>query len=703
MKIYSMTATFGKLRHETLTLQPGLNIIHAPNEWGKSTWCAFLLAMLYGLDTRAKSTKIALADKERYVPWAGEPMAGRMDICWNGRDITIERKTKGRIPMGDFRAYETETGLEVPELTAANCGTVLLGVERSVFQRSGFIRFRDMAVTEDESLRSRLNALVTTGDERGTGEKLARDLRELKNRIRYNKSGLLPRAEGERAGLEAKLRELESLQALSENTGNQLREMEKRQLMLENHRTALAYAAAREDARQVDQARKACEQARALADRADESCRGLPPREKIESVLGQIRLFQQRQARLQQELRLLPEETGEEAAPGPFGGLEGEQAREKARTDGIRYQKLRNGGSLLWIIPLLLILTSGALALWKPVPGLICCAAAVLMLAAAVAWRINCRRKAARLEAYYGSHDPEQWMALADAYAREALSRQHAAGERDRRRRQLTCELEELRRMIREATNGQELEDCARDWERASKTWDVRDNAYLHWQQAENHCQTLKSMARSALPPEYPDEMSCGEAETARLLDECAGERHRLENRLGQYQGRMEALGCREKLEAALSRSVERIRKLEETYGALMIAQETLAEAAAQLQRRFAPRISKRAQELMGRMTGGRYDRVSLDLNLSLWAGAQQEDTLRETLWRSDGTVDQLYLALRLAVSEELTPEAPLILDDALVRFDDERLKSALEILREEAAHKQVLLFTCQNREIRLL
>ena len=55
MRIYSMTATFGKLEHQTLTLEPGLNVIHAPNEWGKSTWCAFLLTMLYGIDTTSAS------------------------------------------------------------------------------------------------------------------------------------------------------------------------------------------------------------------------------------------------------------------------------------------------------------------------------------------------------------------------------------------------------------------------------------------------------------------------------------------------------------------------------------------------------------------------------------------------------------------------------------------------------------------------
>ena len=109
MKIYKMTATFGKLEHAELTLQPGLNILTAPNEWGKSTWCAFLVAMLYGLDTRAKTTKTTLADKERYAPWSGNPMAGRIDLNWNGRDITIERRTKGRVPLGEFKAYETES------------------------------------------------------------------------------------------------------------------------------------------------------------------------------------------------------------------------------------------------------------------------------------------------------------------------------------------------------------------------------------------------------------------------------------------------------------------------------------------------------------------------------------------------------------------------------------------------------------------
>ena len=54
MKLISMTATFGCLAHETLTFSDGLTLIGAPNGRGKSTWCAFLRTMLYGLDTRQR-------------------------------------------------------------------------------------------------------------------------------------------------------------------------------------------------------------------------------------------------------------------------------------------------------------------------------------------------------------------------------------------------------------------------------------------------------------------------------------------------------------------------------------------------------------------------------------------------------------------------------------------------------------------------
>ena len=67
-------------------------------------------------------------------------------------------------------------------------------------------------------------------------------------------------------------------------------------------------------------------------------------------------------------------------------------------------------------------------------------------------------------------------------------------------------------------------------------------------------------------------------------------------------------------------------------------------------------------------------------------------------------TADELYLSVRLAVCRLLLPEdAPLLLDDALVMFDDDRLRLALRLLQREAANRQILLFTCQHREQKAL
>ena len=57
----------------------------------------------------------------------------------------------------------------------------------------------------------------------------------------------------------------------------------------------------------------------------------------------------------------------------------------------------------------------------------------------------------------------------------------------------------------------------------------------------------------------------------------------------------------------------------------------------------------------------------------------------------------------RLAVAEELTPQAPLVLDDAFVRFDDDRLKETLKLLKQSGEHRQVILFTCQSREQKIM
>ena len=702
MRIYKMTATFGKLEHETLTLEPGLNIITAPNEWGKSTWCAFLVAMLYGLDTRAKTTKTALADKERYQPWSGSPMSGRIDLNWNGRDITIERTTRRRVPLGEFKAYETESGLPVEELTAANCGSVLLGVEQTVFRRAGFIRFSDLPVTQDEALRRRLNALVTTGDDSGAADRLAASLKDLKNRCRYNRTGLLPQAEAQRDAIEEKLTELETLNTQCQKLKMRIDEVKDWLRQLYNHQQALAYAKMESGLNQIAQTREAVAGAERNLRALEEACASLPPQAEVETKVRELRAFRDQWNAIRAEERQAPTDPQKPELPNPFTGLTAEAARAMAREDARELTELSQSKMplIFMIIGAMGLLAAGGLAyLTAYVFAVVAGGVGLLALIWGVIDRVTTRKKALAIVEKYGTADWKQWTAPISEYEQEMI----AYGEALKLYQEVSSDLEVRLMVLRKKRDSlcglQEPEEVLDFWQEAQHQWEQYDRMRAEAVTAKRHLEALNAVVKPVEKPTTPDNLTQNEAQTAQLLAECAAEQQRLQNRLGQYQGRMEIIGSAEDLRLQHKRVCDRIARLEDTYTALTIAQETLTQARSELQRRFAPRITQRAQELLGAMTDGRYQSLTMGEDFSLRASAEQEDVQWDAIWRSDGTIDQLYLALRLAVAEELTPDAPLVLDDALVRFDDTRMAAALGILRKMAENKQVICFTCQGRE----
>ena len=255
---------------------------------------------------------------------------------------------------------------------------------------------------------------------------------------------------------------------------------------------------------------------------------------------------------------------------------------------------------------------------------------------------------------------------------------------------------------IEELCQGESVEELISQCGAIIAKHDSLVEARRDYERALNHAEIIRAMATQMPKPEFDDELDYSSEKTAQLLAEATEQLRQTQLKMGQAQGQIEALGSEEELKAGIKAVRQRIMKLEDTYAAASIALEALQEAKAELQRRFAPRLAKRAQKYFASMTDNRYNKLTMDQNLGLLAGAENEDILRSALWRSDGTADQLYLALRMAVAAELTPRAPLILDDALVRFDDVRLKAALELLKDEGRRKQVILFTCQGREAKI-
>ena len=146
---------------------------------------------------------------------------------------------------------------------------------------------------------------------------------------------------------------------------------------------------------------------------------------------------------------------------------------------------------------------------------------------------------------------------------------------------------------------------------------------------------------------------------------------------LAQSQGRLEQLGNPEEAQARASQlEGQRLVRLEE-YDALELAMKVLSDANDELRQRFSPALNQEAARILSALTGGRYQHLTLSRDFSAQAGPGNA-LPRSALYLSAGTLDQLYLALRLAICQLTLPGIPLVLDDALANFDPRWRQSTL-------------------------
>ena len=725
MKIKTMTATFGKLQGERLTLEPGLNVITAPNEGGKSTWCAFLKAMFYGIDTRDRDRKGHLADKNRYQPWSGAPMAGEITLEWQGRDITIRRGPRGSVPFGTFSAVYTGTEEPVPGLTADTCGQMLLGVGREVYERSAFIgQSGTLAIRSAPELEARIAALVSSGEEDVSFSQVERQLKEWLNRRKVNKSvGRIPQLEGERAELARSVRELDQLNdELNQMEGARAQTQRRHSFcagQLELHKAQ----AQRKLDRQYTQARAEEAQAQAqLDDLMDQQARfgPIPSREDLKRAQGELAFLKALEPEIRQgqeeldQARQAMERARQAAEDTLFPGMTGEEAVRKGEQDSAAYHagmaKQAVSRRNFVLLQAAGVIAGVAVAVLGPVWWLGPIAYVLCAALSALVWTggTNAARQAEQILARYGVDQAEDITALAADYQRRVAAADQAAqqvqmiqgGLADRQARLESSRTELFQFVHSFAPEVKELFGVSAALSRALNLGERETLARSRLEGAQRLTQALKAQGGRELTSETElaqPTLSLEQAaqETGRLQVEL----ERLDRALNQARGRQQALGDPAALSARLEQVEEELARREREYQAITIAMDTLQQANAQLQQRFSPQLNRAAGALLDRLTGGKYQTLSLDKELDASAAGERDVLPHSALYLSKGTVDQIYLAVRLAVCDLCLPDAPLVLDEALAAFDDVRAKRALELLQELSEQRQIVLFSCHQRE----
>jgi len=486
-------------------------------------------------------------------------------------------------------------------------------------------------------------------------------------------------------------------------------------------------AARREEAaRELDQAQQAVDQAEALA-------RAIPPAEELRRAQGDLTYLNALEADLRLAKKAIPAaqarwETAQAAVDADpyFAGQESVQAAAKAQADRDEVLRLRRpdkkaaailgAAALALALTLLRLYQKGSAIHQILLPG--GCGLLLLALLAAVLFWMGRRRKkqADELLERYGVPAPEDILDRAADYNRKCAEAQEA----QRELRAVQAEADKLEAQREELTAQllafvRPFEPTARDLIGVSAALSLSLQRGERLRLAQARLEAARRVL-TALPVPEPGGAGdlaapAGEPEgdrdqIAAQLAAVSSELRRASDVCARLEGELARLGDPTDLSARESALGEELERRQGELDALTAALEGLKAADGLLRERFSPAVNAKAGQYLSELTGGRYTAAALTRDFQAAAREEGEPLSRDHLLLSGGTAQQLYLAVRLAMCELALPKAercPIVLDDVLDAFDDERAQLAVGCLEAVAEERQVLLFTCHGRDAALL
>ena len=697
---------FGKLTGRTVFFKNGINIIYGNNETGKTTLQWFIKGMLYGLKNTRQSRKGLLLHK-RFEPWEGGQYGGALNYTLDdGIACRVERNfDSGAVQLFDSY-FNNITGLfdtgrdKMPMFAERQ-----LGLDEVTFDRTVLIRQMEIRLDDDSAaaLAGRLANANSTGFEEISFGRAEKALTEaLRNSVGTDRTTTQPmdKLEARLKQLEAELGILQSKQKQRYSTREELAEIQNRSSRLEAKKRFLEHIG------ELIEVRKA-----------------LDINLKREAGLKEV------QKNLKEALKNLKELEGE-----PEGEPEGEL---KGEPEGIRAGEEHSGAYLGYTAKERLTAhlytsidserrTSRRKKKSRKTPVTYMIAAAlfaILLGYAAVtpgigsSWPAPLVYSAAVLFAGIAGV-----LALRKVFPHKAgLAAPPASGIGDStavRAVELRLSVKNIyssasvlceRQVMEPSAVKQGLKDVAAKLEELSLRLEQGLEQGIV-EAEEIACYTAGLFTMKELDTVFYDMCVTGLEEAWRcemdnvkkdLFDAALKEKY-CEGMLEEDKGDSDPLQRVEEETVAVK---EKIAYLKHKGNALKLAHEVLLEAGLEIKRTFAPGLDSRLSSIITGLTAGRYMELKGDDRLALKVIVPESGDIKSALLLSGAATDQMYLALRLAMAGLLTENGenlPLIMDEVFSQFDDKRTALALKYIHNAYEKKQVLIFTCKQREVEL-
>ncbi len=637
MKIHSLRLTsFGKFKNKTIALSDGINLIYGKNEAGKSTVMAFIKAMLYGFNGRG-----ADGDRKRYIPWDGGGVSGEMEVTLSGGRRVVIIRSAGRTPAQDtFRVLDAVTGEECIVDLAEE-----IGVGENAFLKTLFIRQMDASISGgEEELTSKLINLAGSGDADTGFEK---SMSWLRDKIRYLKH---QRGDGGRINelkkeITALAAEIEAAEEENKRYTAYIAEEKKLRIEIESLQKKLRLLSVqREEASAAENVKK--------ADAAEKRLRAMMEgKESAEALLESL-------IRKAEELSVFNASISDSIF-----------VSEDSSPLELRLNKTKKKVNFLFVAAGVSFLLGIFLLFLKVFPGAVACMMiAALILTLGITGK---REKKGLLDKLSALKKKEtERAALLASYGCASVKEYN---DKLVEKRNVTERIQEIEEKINFLSA--EVETAVKECEIYKKTVESYKgsttvctfNTEELNQEIYNTEQSLALKIREAATVEGILKGGVGNKKTADVL--------------------LSEQAC----------LMEQLEEAETELSALQLAAETLEEVYTDLSRDFTPRINEKASEIFSALVGRADEKLLLDKKYVVTVERGEHHLLK---FFSGGTIDQAFLAVRLAIAELVLKdkEMPVFLDDSFQQYDEEREENAIAVLRKFSEKRQIIWFSCKDR-----
>lgn len=674
---------FGRFQNKEIELKPGINLIYGENEAGKSTIHTFMKGMLFGIERmrgRGASSKEDLYTK--FLPWDYPgAFGGQMDIMLGDKEYRLLRSFHANDKY--FKVIDVETGREI-KLKEGQINELIPGLSESTFKNT--ISIEQLKSHTDSELASQVRNYITNLSIAKSKEvNVAKAVSSLTDQKK-----VLESAQYETA-IKNLLLEIEKGMELEERVDALTVELKKRL----------------DDERELIGKKETCVVSidSKVKDRMEELPAVLEKYHSYRDLTKQSMVLDRQLSELREKISLW--EKGDDLSVSIKEDVRiAEQLRSELPVHErrqIEHQKeseeairsIRNKNLLVSTVPTFvmallsfLILPSGLLKITVP----------AIVIVGGILYYAMSSKKCHRVINEHNQKQKDITDEIADSKKRlESILRKHQVTSIE----ELSLRREEYLKQAYSLENAKEqLQELIN---RKAEAEDKRDVL---------HDTIMKYMQFFITEEELSDEAIQRLQEIIRRMKQETADKqeelnHRLEaNRLQIEKLRWEItslegneerlLANKEKYEQLKERQKENAIELE----AVKLALNTMKELSTDIHDSFGRQLNLAVSEVIGKVTGMRYNDLKVDEKLEVKVGWNGNYVILDRL--SAGTIDQVYFALRIAVADLLLgkDDMPLILDDSFAFYDDNRIKAAI---KEVAERKQILLFSCHNREQRIL